>query len=207
MPSKFKANRKWQLWWQNKQRKTPKLLTKRSQGPNHKRRDPCQTRRHNKSFSQCSNLFSRCKAKAATVYRSSSWRLVRRKRRSRKSARLWHPQCVNWGQCPRLQSLAQKRAGPLEKKCRQMTSFLRVKAYLASIAWTLKAEKPSRGTFQMRIPRRDVWPRSSNKREELSSLLRRWFCTLFTAGLCYLTLSRVWEGDHFGPVCATAKLV
>ena len=73
------------------------------------------------------------------------------------------------------QSLAQKRAGFLAKKSRQVTSFLRRKSYLASIAWTLKAKKPSRGAFQMRTTKRYVWPRNTNKREEASSLLRRWF--------------------------------
>ena len=50
MPNKFKLK----LWWQSKQRKTTKLLTKSSQEPNHKRRVPCQTKRHSKPSSQCS---------------------------------------------------------------------------------------------------------------------------------------------------------
>ena len=58
----------------------------------------------------------------------------------------------------------------------------------------------------MRTPKRNVWQRNVNKKEEGSGLLRRWFWTLFTAGFFKLAPSRVEEADNPGPFCATAKL-
>ena len=43
-------------------------------------------------------------------------------------------------------------------------------------------------------------------KEEGSSLLSRWFWTVFTAGLLYLALCKVGEADNPGPFGATAKL-
>ena len=112
MPNKFKLK----LWWQSKQRKTTKLLTKSSQEPNHKRRVPCQTKRHSKPSSQCSKLSLRCKAKAVTVFRSSSLRLVRhRRRRSRKSARILHTQCVNCNQRPLTRTMHRSSQSPVQR--------------------------------------------------------------------------------------------
>ena len=119
---------------EQEQRKMPKQLIKNSQEPNHPRRVPYQTGRHSKPSSLCSSLFLRCKAKVATACRNSSWRLEPRMRRPRKSARLWHTQCVIREQSTRLPSLAQKLAGSLAKKCEQMTSSLLGIAYLVSTA-------------------------------------------------------------------------
>ena len=99
---------------------------------------PYQTKRHNKPSSRCSSLFSRCKAKVATVCRNCSWRLERRKKMSRKSARLWHTQCVSWKQRPRLPSLAQRRAGT-----RATTSSL-----LGKHAWLLQHGHREPGSHQ-----------------------------------------------------------
>ena len=172
MPHKFKTSSTWRLRWQSKQPKTTKLLIRSSQGLNHKRRAPCQTKRRSSPSSQCSNLSLRCKAKAETVFRKLM--AARRKRRSRTSVRSWHTQCVNWKQSPLIPNLAQNRAVARVKKGRQTVSSPREKTYLVSPAQTLKARKPSREVFQSRKEKRNV-QRSSTNKEEGCSLLRRWF--------------------------------
>ena len=136
---------------------------------------------------------------ATTVFWNSSWRLVRRKRRSRKSARFGHAQCVNWKQNPLIPKLAQKLAVSRAKKCRQMTTS-------AGESTLMKTRRPSRGALQTHKLKRDVWQRNTRKKKEGSSLLSRWFWTLFTAGFLHLALSRIGEADNPGRVCATAGL-
>ena len=97
---------------------------KMSEWSKHKRQAPWSGKA---TSSQCSNLFSRCKERGATEYWNS---LARRKRMSRKSARLWHTQCGKWKQGPRLPNQAQKLTGSRVKTWVQTTSSLLGKTYL-----------------------------------------------------------------------------
>ena len=207
MTHKFKTSSKWRLRWQSKQPKTTKLLIRSSQGLNHKRRAPSQTKRRSSPSSQCSNLSLRCKAKAETVFRSSSWRLVRRKRRSRTPVRSWHTQCVNWKQSPLIPNLAQNRAVARVKKGRQTVSTPRGKTYLVSPAQTLKARKPSREVFQSRKLKKK---RSAKQYKQEGGGLQ--LAPSMVLDSLYRRGSAIWRCPELVkqtllfPFCATAKL-
>ena len=118
---------------EQEQRKMPKQLIKNSQEPNHDgfRIRQGGTANHPLCVQICScDAKQRLQQRVGTAHEGCShgWR------RPRKSARLWHTQCVIREQSTRLPSLAQKLAGSLAKKCEQMTSSLLVIAYLVSTA-------------------------------------------------------------------------
>ena len=127
-------------------------------------------------------LFSRCRRRDATVYRNSSWRLARRKRMSRKSAKLWRTQCGNLKQGPRLPNQALRRTSCRVKLWDQTTSSLLVRTFLVSATWTSRAREPSREACQKHTERK-VRQRSVNKKEKGCNLLCPWFWPQLVARL------------------------
>ena len=131
------------FWWPNKPQKTRRLSIRALQESSHFHQVPTQTQTHNRPSSQCSNLFSRCKAWGATALRNSSWQLVGQMRKSRKSVRLWHEQCGNW----RVGVLSQNQGSKLSNLRAMWWYWTQssLRAYLVSAAWTSEAKTPSRG--------------------------------------------------------------
>ena len=72
--NRCKPNKRWRCWWLNSLQKMQKLSTKEIQGFNLSCQYTSLIKLHNTPFSQCSKLFSRCKAWGVTVFRNSSWR-------------------------------------------------------------------------------------------------------------------------------------
>ena len=203
-PNRSKPSMKCRFWWPNRPQKMRRLSIRALQESSHSHQFPTQTETHNRPSSQCSNVFSRCKAWGASALLNSSWQLVRQMRKSRKSARSWHKQCGNW----KVEVLSQKK-GSKFSNLRVMWWYWRqssLRAYLDSAAWTSKAKKPSRGVCRTQPQKRDVWQRSASKRKMSYNLLCLWYWIRFIAVPFYLTLSRVGEAENPGPVCATAKL-
>ena len=183
-----------------------KLSIKEFQGFSLTRRDPFLIKLHNTPFAQCSNPFSRCFAWGATVFRNCSWRLARLRRMSRKSARLWHRQCVHWQQGLRLLNLLPRRSVSRAKWWFQMKSSPQEYAYLDSAKWTSKDKMPPSGACQMPSRKRGDWRRNASRKEKVCSLLLLWIWIHLIAVPFYLALSRIGETDNPGPACATAKL-
>ena len=131
---------------------------------------------------------------------------ARRMRMPRKSARLWHAQCGNWKQGTRFQNLDSRLAVSRAKWWFQTKSSPMVDAPLGSAEWTSRAKKPSRGAWETRSLKGNVWQRRANKKEKGCNPVRLWFLSELIAGLFYLALSRSGEVDNPGPACPTAKL-
>ena len=91
--NRYKPSMRWRCWWLNRLQKTHKLSVKEIQGFRITRPDSFLIKLHSKPFSRCSNPFSQCKERGATVFRNSSCQLARLRMMSRKSVRLWHRQC------------------------------------------------------------------------------------------------------------------
>ena len=108
-PNRSKPSMRCRFWLPNRPQKMRRLSIRALQEPSHSHHLPTQTQTHNRQSSQCSNLFSRCKAWGATVFRNSSWRLAQPRKMFRKSARLWHRLCGHWRQGSRILNLAPRR--------------------------------------------------------------------------------------------------
>ena len=163
----------------NRRKREGCLSIRALQESSHFHQLPTQTQTHNRPSSQCSNLFSRCKAWGASASRNSSWQLVRQMRKSRKSVKLWHKQCGNW----RVEILSQNRGSRLSNLRAMWWYWTQssLRAYLDSAAWTSKAKKPSRGVCRTQPQKRDVWQRSASKRKMSYNLLCLWHWSRFIA--------------------------
>ena len=184
--NRHEPNKRWRCWWLNSLQKMKKTVNQGNPG--------FQSRVSGSISDQVAQhtVLSRCKARSATVFRNSSWRLARLGRMSRKSARSWHRQCGHWKQGSRPLNLVPRRIASRAKWFSRMKSSPMENAYLDSAKWTPKDEKPSRGACQTPSQKRSDWRRNASKKEKVCSLLRLWIWIQLIAVPFYLSLSRKW---------------